>query len=285
MKNKATNKNLLHSIPKLGARAGLAAFGLLLLGAFAPRAFGWGITWSDEFTGASWGAQPWDGNWSFQQYTGGANGEIQTYVNSWANCHIVWDGTGTDSQALRFEAQTDTGNQYGHWYSARIHTNGKHSFGTGSYVEVRCKFPNSGKAYWPAAWCLGTSGGNWPANGEIDICEERNAQWEVLQTLHMPGWDPGTGPLWVDHSTTTYHNYGVWIQGDGSHITFNIDGNNTATFYRGTAGTWEFNPGRQFYILLNLAIGGPNCGFTGGGPDGSTRVNGDFFVDYVRQWN
>jgi len=280
MKKKSIKQNNLFTcLHRIGTRVALGAFGLLLLATCAPRASGWAITWSDDFTGIN--NQPWSGNWSFETYTGGANGEIQTYVNSWANCHIVSDGTGTDGQALRFEAQTDTGTWNGHWYSARIHTNGKHSFGTGSYIEVRCKFPNAGKGYWPAAWCLGTSGGNWPANGEIDIAEEVNGAWEVSQTLHMPGWDPGTGPLWVDHSTSTYHNYGAWIQGDGSFITFNIDGHNTATFYRGTAGTWEFNPGRQFYVLLNLAIGG---GFPGN-PNSSTQVNGDYFVDYVHQWN
>ncbi len=205
MKKKSIKQNNLFTcIHRIGTRVTLGAFGLLLLGACTPRAFGWGITWSDDFTGVN--NQPWSGNWSFR-YSGNANGEIQTYVNSWANCHIVSDGTGTDGQALRFQAQTDTGTWNGHWYSARIDTNGKHSFDTGTYLEVRCKFPNSGKGYWPAAWCLGTSGGNWPANGEIDIAEEKNGEWENYQTLHMPGWDPGTGPRWVDHSTTTYHRF------------------------------------------------------------------------------
>src|ERR1700722_17030632 len=77
---------------------------LLLLGAGATRVSAWGITWSDEFTGIN--NQPWSGNWSFETGGGGfGNGELETYVNSWANCHIVSDGTGTDGQALQFEAQ------------------------------------------------------------------------------------------------------------------------------------------------------------------------------------
>jgi beta-glucanase (GH16 family) len=270
-----------------GSRLALAAFGLLLLGTCAPRALGWGITWADDFTGIN--NQPWSGNWSFQTGGNNANHELEIYVNSWANCHIISDGTGTDGQALQFEAQTDNGNQYGNWYSARINTYGKHSFGTGTYLEYRCKFPNSGDGYWPAAWCLGTSGGNWPYNGEIDVAEEVNAKWENYQTLHMPGanggvYSPGTGPITVNQSTTTYHNYGVWIQGDGSYITYNIDGNNTITIYRSSTpggATWEYNPGRQFYCILNLAIGGDFPG----NPDGSTSVNGNFDVDYVHQWN
>jgi len=260
---------------------------LLLLGAGATRVSAWGITWSDDFTGVN--NQPWSGNWSFQTGGNNANGEIEIYVNSWANCHVISDGTGTDGQALQFEAQTDNGNQYGQWYSARINTYGKHSFGTGTYLEYRCKFPNSGKGYWPAAWCLGTSGGNWPYNGEIDVAEEVNAQWENYQTLHMPGangsvYSPGTGPRTINQSTTTYHNYGVWIQPDGSYITFNVDGNNTITIYASSTpggATWEYWPGRQFYCILNLAIGGSFPG----NPDGATRVNGNFDVDYVHQWN
>ncbi|MDB6018041.1 MAG: 1,3-beta-glucanase [Pedosphaera sp.] len=259
---------------------------LLLLAAGAPRAFAWGITWSDDFTGVN--NQPWSGNWSFET-GGGANNEKQTYVTSWANCHVVSDGTGTDSQALQFEAQTDNGAWNGHWYSARINSYGHHSFGTGTYLEFRCKFPNSGKGYWPAAWCLGTSGGNWPYNGEIDVAEEVNGAWENYQTLHMPNgsggdYSPGTGPRTIDHSTTTYHNYGVWIQPDGSYITFNVDGNNTITIYRSSTpggASWEFNPPRQFFVILNLAIGG---NFPGD-PNSSTQVNGKFDVDYVHQWN
>ncbi len=236
---------------------------LLLLAANAPRAFAWGITWSDEFTGVN--NPPWSGNWSYETGGGGwGNNELEIYVNSLANCHIVSDGTGTDSQALRFEAQTDTGKWNGTWYSARINTYGKHFVGPGSYIEYRCKFPNSGQGYWPAAWMLGTVGGNWPACGEIDIAEEVDGQWENHQSLHMPGWNP-TVVNTINSSTTTYHNYGAWWPADGGSITFNVDGVNTATFSRGGGGTWEFNTNNSFFLIMNLAIGGnfpgnPNSG-------------------------
>jgi len=256
-----------------------AIVGLLLLGVGAPRAIAWGITWSDEFTGIN--NQPWSGNWSFETGGGGfGNGELETYVNSWANCHIVSDGTGTDGQAMQFEAQTDNGQWNGNWYSARINTYGKHFVVPGSYVEYRCKFPNSGQGYWPAGWMLGTVGGNWPACGEIDVAEEVDGQWENHQSLHMPNWNPTV--VWtVDHSTTTYHNYGAWWPADGSSITFNMDGNNSATYTRGGGGTWEFNNNNKFFIILNLAIGG----FFPGNPNSGTQVNGNFLVDYVRQYN
>jgi hypothetical protein len=266
-----------------GTRVMFAAIGLALA-TCAPHAFGWGITWSDDFTGVN--NQPYSGFWSYQTGPNNANNEIETYVSSWANAHIISDGTPTDGQALQIEAQTDSS---GRWYSARIHTDGKHSFGTATYLEFMCKFPYAGgdaHGYWPAAWCLGTSGGNWPANGEIDVAEEVDGQWENYQTLHMPGWNPGTGPITVDHSTTTYHKYGVWIQGDGSYINYSIDGNTDLTIYRSSTpggATWEYNPGRQFYILLNLAIGGQ--GSFPGPTDSGTQANGNFDIDYVHQWN
>ncbi|HEY3930965.1 MAG TPA: glycoside hydrolase family 16 protein [Verrucomicrobiae bacterium] len=252
---------------------------LLLLGVSATRVSAWGITWSDEFTGIN--NPPWSGNWGYDTGGGGwGNNELEIYVNSLANCHIVSDGTGTDSQALRFEAQTDTGKWNGQWYSARINTYGHHYVVPGSYVEYRCKFPNSGQGYWPAAWMLGTVGGTWPACGEIDVAEEIDGQWENHQSLHMPNWNP-TVVNTINSSTTTYHNYGAWWPADGSSITFNVDGNNTATFSKGGGGTWEFNTNNKFFIILNLAIGG---NFPGN-PNSSTAVNGNFFVDYVRQWN
>ena len=257
-----------------------ALAGAVILGMSQHSAMAWGVTWSDEFTGAGSAAQPWSGNWSYDTGPAGQNGEIETYVNSWANSHMIWDGTGTDSQALQIEAQTDSSHR---WYSARITTWGKHTYGPGTYIEFRCKFPNSGKGYWPACWMMGTANGGpgaWPANGEVDVAEEVNGQWENHQSLHMPNWDPTV--VWtVNQSTSTYHNYGAWWPADTNSITFNMDGNNSATWYRGQGGTWPFNSNNQMFILINLAIGG----FFPGNPDGSTRANGNFDVDYVRQYN
>ena len=274
--------NILNCLRAAASHVVVAASGLLLLEACTTRASAWGITWSDEFTGASSAAQPWVGNWQYDLGGGGwGNGELETYVSSWANAHMIWDGTGTDSQALQIEAQTDSN---GNWYSARIntapHNGGGHLVVPGSYVEFRCKFPNAGQGYWPACWMLGTVGGNWPACGEIDVAEEIDGQWENHQSLHMPNWNP-TVVQTVNQSTTTYHNYGAWWPADGSSITFNVDGVNQATWYAGTAGTWEFYNNNKFFILINLAIGG----YFPGNPNSGTQDNGNFDVDYVRQWN
>ncbi len=267
---------------KLTAAAwlGTIAMGMTILGLTSPAQAqapaGMRLIWSDEFTGANTAAVPYSGTWGYNTGGGGwGNNEWETYVTSWANAHMVWDGTGTDSQALQIEAQQD-GN--GNWYSARINTQGRHTFGPYGYYEVRCKFPNSGKGYWPAFWMLGNNIGSvgWPSCGEIDIAEEINGQWENHQSLHIPGWDP-TVIRTVNSSTSTYHTYGAyWMPG---YVTFYTDGAQTATFSRGGGGNWVFD-NQTVFMILNCAIGGN----WPGGTDGSTRPNGNFDIDYVRQY-
>lgn len=280
MKNIRTkNDKLLVSACRIGARASLVAIGLFIATS-APRAFAWGITWSDNFTGVN--NQPYSGNWGYDTGAGGwGNNELETYVTSWANAHVVSDGGTTDGQSLQIEAQTDSS---GRWYSARINSYGKHSFGQGTYLEFNCKFPNAGQGYWPACWCLGTTGGTWPADGEIDVAESidnANGNWS---TLHMPNWNPGTGEYSVPNACTQYHRYGMWLDTSGSYINFEYQGNVIDTIYASSApggATWEYWSPRQFFIIINCAIGGSFPG----NPNGSTKDDGNFDVDYVWQYN
>lgn len=272
------------SVRTVAAFIGSTALGAMLFfsvvaPSFAQAPSGMTEVWSDEFTGAATGAQPNPATWTYDLGAGGwGNSELETYVNSQANAHMIWDGTGTDSQALQIEAQTWNNNGNIQWYSARIKTEGIHSFGPYGYYEARCKFPNAGDGYWPAFWLLGNNINSvgWPACGEIDIAEEINGQWQNHQSLHMPNWNP-TLVTTPNSSTTTYHNYGAnWQPG---YITFYVDGAATGTFSEGGGGTWEFD-GQTMFILLNLAIGGA----WPGNPDGTTSANGNFDIDYVRQY-
>jgi beta-glucanase (GH16 family) len=278
-KNVTKQINLPACARRVGTRVTLAAFGLLLLVAGAPHALGWGITWSDNFTGIN--NEPYSGNWSYNTGAGGwGNNELETYVTSFANCHVVSDGGTTDGQVLQIEAQTDSS---GRWYSARINSYGKHTFPLGSYVEYNCKFPSAGQGYWPAAWCLGTWTGSWPQCGEIDIAESVNGTEGNWQTLHMPNWNPGTYES-IGNATSAYNRYGMWLNGDGSYINFELNGNVIDTIYASSlpsGATWEFWPGNNFYFIINLAIGG---NFPGN-PNSGTQDNGNFRIDYIWQYN
>jgi beta-glucanase (GH16 family) len=236
---------------------------------------GMGLVWQDEFEGASTGAQPNSAFWQYDTGAGGwGNSELEDYTTNATNAHMIYDGTGTDNQALQIEADLSGGT----WYSARINTAGHVSFGPYGYYEARCKFPNAGDGYWPAFWFLGTNIGSvgWPNCGEIDVAEEIDGQWQNHQSLHMPNWDP-TLVTTPNSSTTTYHNYGAnWQPG---YVTFYVDGQSTGTFTEGGGGTWEFD-NQTMFMLLNCAVGGSFPG----NPDGTTAGTGYFDVDYVHQY-
>jgi beta-glucanase (GH16 family) len=234
------------------------------------------LVWSDEFNGTV-GAAPNSGTWNYDTGAGGwGNAEQETYVNSNANCHIISDGTGTDSKALQIEAQTDS---TGKWYSARINSNGKKSVGPYGYFEYRCKFPGGGQGYWPAAWMLGTNLGavGWPSCGEIDIAEQINSQANNHGSLHAPNWNP-TATVNVNSPTTMYHNYGANWQ--PTYVTFYVDGAAYETCASSSApgGGWVFT-GTDF-LLINCAIGGSWPGNT----NSTTKANANFDIDYVRQY-
>ncbi len=261
----------------------MAASSLLLCGLSNPSRAqapaGMGLVWADEFSDGAHSATP-GGYWAYDTGNNGGwgNGELENYTTNADNAHEIVDGTGTDDSAMQIKATYSNGV----WYSARLKTAGRVSFGPYGYFEARCKFPNAGDAYWPAFWMLGNNIGSvgWPTCGEVDIAEECNGQWQNHQSLHMPGWNPTlvTSP---NSATTTYHTYGAnWQPG---YVAFYVDGSFTGQFSRGGGGTWEFD-NQTMYVLLNLAVGGSGTPFTGTGPDGSTQGTGYFDVDYVRQY-
>ena len=238
---------------------------------------GYTLNWSDEFNEGV-NNQPNSAVWNFDTGAGGwGNNELETYVTSQANCHIISDSGATDGQALQIEAQTDTS---GRWYSARINTGGTKIVGPYGYIEYRAQMPNSGDGYWPACWMLGENIGSvgWPQCGEVDIMEEVNGQDNNHGSLHGPNYNP-TATIGGSSFTSAYHTYGaLWQQGS---ITFYVDGNayETQTSSGAPGGGWVFDNQTMFF-LINLAIGG---NFPGN-PDGSTQDNGNLKVDYVRYY-
>jgi len=85
-----------------------------------------------------------------------------------------------------------------------------------------------------------------------------------------------------DRGETVYDDYHVYaIQWSQDSVAFYLDGQNyyTATPDQVPAGYWEFN--NNFFLLLNLAIGGPGT-FLGTPSASSPFPNQDMLVDYVR---
>jgi beta-glucosidase len=254
---------------------------------------GWKLLWSDEFNGTA-GSPPDSSKWNYDLGGGGwGNNEAETYTNSPNN--VFQDGNGNlvirairDSSGNYTSARLQTGSP-----GASTHT-ADNSWQYG-LVEARIKLP-FGQGVWPAFWMLGENIGalGWPACGEIDIMENFGTFGNLNDfatnrgTAHGPvatGSDSAYsagGTYTLPRGQTVRDDYHIYaIQWSQDSIAFYVDG---ALYYTATpssvpAGQWKFNA--PFFILINLAIGGPNA-FLGTPDPYSPFANQDMLVDYVR---
>jgi len=249
----------------------------------------WQLVWSDEFNGSA-GSPPDPTNWNYDLGGGGwGNGELEVYTNSPTN--VFQDGSGN----LIIRAIRDSHGQY---TSARLQSgspgagtstaNGNWQYGR---IEARIKIPY-GQGVWPAFWMLGEniSSVGWPTCGEIDIMENFgtfNHNATVNNgTAHGPGYSGGNGvsaAFTLPLGQTVYDDYHVYsLEWSPDSMQWFVDGTpyHTVTPASIPAGDqWVFNA--PFFILLNLAIGGPGTFL--GTPDASAPFpNQDMLVDYVR---
>ncbi len=155
-------------------------------------------------------------------------------------------------------------------------------------VEARIKLP-SGGGVWPGFWMLATAGG-WPTTGEIDIMEAKNKNpMTVNGTIHYAypaGVHQSSGSTFtstVDLSAD-YHVYAV--EWSPYQIKWYVDSTLylTQTPETTVGGSWPFDASKM-YIILNVAVGGPNTPFTGKVAPVSTDYPTTMKVDYVRVYS
>ena len=184
--------------------------------------------------------------------------------------------------------------------SAAITTQESFSFKYGK-IEVRAKVPQ-GDWLWPAVWLVPKhyEYGKWPSSGEIDLLESRGnnnlknekdemvGNQRVQQSLHWgPHWSKNghyltrsrtnkdKGSFADDYNTFSF----VW---DEDSIIFYVNDKQTLNVTMDEKGFWDFgkfnqlngmsNPWQygtkmapfdaEFYIILNLAVGGTVGWFT-----------------------
>ena len=259
----------------------IAAVGAITLaGAFMPaqqsaRATGMfsTMTWHDEFNSGTtvnptyWNMAKGGGGWG--------NNEIETYTSSRNNVKVA-NGKLT-IQAL-YNANT------GEYTSGRVNTIGKKSYMYGR-LDVRAKLP-VGVGSWPAIWLMPQGakyGSEYIANGELDIMEEVGADAnEVSSSTHSQGYNPSFGNTryclkTIPGANSAFHTYSLeWTP---SYMSYLIDGteychvNNDYTGYL----SWPYD--QQFYLILNLAVGGSWGGYKG---VDTTSMPWQFQIDYVR---
>jgi len=222
----------------------------------------WQLVWADEFTtGIS-------SDWVFETGNGSdgwGNRELEYYRRENAT---VQDGK------LVLTAKRENFNGY-NYTSVRMKTQGKKSWKYGK-IEALISIP-AFQGLWPAFWMLGENG-TWPACGEIDIMEHVNTGSDFHGTIHWA--DAGGGHASYGQSTnsptTGFHKYTI-IWTDAS-IKWYIDDiqYNEANIANNINSTEEFH--KNFFILLNFAIGGNWPGFT----IDNNAFPANMVVDYVR---
>lgn len=238
------------------------------------------LVWSEEFDGTTldlskWNIETGGGGWG--------NNEKQYYTNRSENLRLE-DGS------LVVEAKKEV-YQSNNYTSARINTRDKVAFKYGK-IEARISLP-PGKGTWPAFWMMGSNitAVRWPLCGEIDIMEHVGSNPTIIShATHTSEKNGSKGNNWYFQKTVNdvennYHTFAIeweekYNEGDDC-ISFYIDGIKSTTIWEphvnSTVQQWPFKA--DFYILLNLAIGGNM-----GGTIDDTIFNNPILmkVDYVR---
>ncbi len=120
----------------------------------------------------------------------------------------------------------------------------------------------AGRGLWSAVWMLPTGNeyGTWPASGEIDIVESVGYEpGRVVSTVHTENYHhlTGTEKNGEKHApgfSTQYHVYALEWEPD--RITSFVDGEKIFRYDNDGSGygSWPFD--RNFYLTVNLAVGG-----------------------------
>ncbi len=244
-----------------------------------PTIDGYDLLWNDEFNSSEVNTDIW--NYELHE-PGWVNAELQEYTDSKENVYIK-DG---NLVIKAIETEKD-GSKY--YTSGRMTTQGKQDFLYGKVV-IRAKAPE-GQGLWPALWMMPTDEelyGQWPKCGEIDIMEVLgNDTKTAYGTVHCgePYKQQQSTYILTDGSfSSDFHEYSVeWEPGE---MRFYIDGN----LYHTVNSWFTANEGeddkpypapfnQDFYVILNLAIGGT----WPGNPDETTNFDtAELLVDYVR---
>ncbi|WKK67160.1 glycoside hydrolase family 16 protein [Lutimonas zeaxanthinifaciens] len=238
----------------------------------------WKLVWSDEFDGVRIDTS----NWNYQVVEAGRyNDEWQRYTDSDENAFI--DNGNLVIKAIH-NSEDHGMDQY---TSARLNTANKQAWKYGK-IAARIKLPE-GNGIWPAFWMLGANinenGGDtpWPQSGEIDILEFYGSKDDAVVEANIHYADESDSHKMMGAVAYELKNgrfpddFHVFeLEWDAKEISWYVDGEKYATVDITTSELTEFH--KEFFILLNLAVGGRHAGR----PDESNVFPQQMYVDWVR---
>jgi beta-glucanase (GH16 family) len=209
------------------------------------------LVWSDEFEGSEVDMSKWS-----PIHGGGGFGNNEAQFYRWHNAEVS-DG----SLKITAKCEEHSGQ---HFTSAKLETKHKADWGPGHRVDVRARLP-TGKGTWPAIWMLPTdsSYGDWPKSGEIDIAETVGCTAnKVYGTVHTEAYNH---MLHTEKSNAKRLDFGSWhtysIEWTDSQISWYVDDQLYHSFAPSSHSHDKWPYDRQFYLILNVAVGGSWGGY------------------------
>ena len=234
------------------------------------------LYWSDEFSGNSLDTSKWTYDIGNGNY-GWGNGESQYYTD---HNETVNNGV------LTIKGKKENIESYS-YTSTRIKTQNKVKF-TYGYIEASIALPTV-TGMWPAFWMMPNNSyyGGWPHSGEIDIMEAKGRFPNNSSSAIHFSTDTGDHTYLTKeksgHNIAEFHKYAAEWKEDS--ISFYVDDVKYFETYKSqwttvNASASETAPfDKDFYIILNLAIGGHFDGYKLP-PEGFNETS--MQVDYVR---
>lgn len=209
------------------------------------------LDWEDEFDEKQLDERVWS---KIAPYESG-NPDWRKNISTYNGCFEFRDGN-IVLRGIKNPGESITGDSRT-YLCGGIESWGKKSFKNGR-IEIRAK-TTSAQGAWPALWMMPEDqSAGWPGCGEIDIFEHLNYDSFVYQTLHSNYTYNVNKEYPLSHITaladvSEYNVYGVELSSDTIKLLLN---DNVTMAYPNTGATDQFPYSKEFYLILDMQLGG-----------------------------